>query len=216
MKKEAFTLAEILIAIKILGVIAALTIRTVIIRAQERETVVKVTRMYSRLDNAFDTYKVLSGNNITGSVNLNSNDRRVTDIYRNFIQPNFRIVRDCGTTGRGCFPVDGGWRKNFACKTLDGRNLSENKLAPCTASNWLWNWEGTYYRVLTADNIGIAVYSIRAFQWDVIGDGQENLGWVNGAPVVGVIAIDLNGPKNPNTLGRDICVVGITKEGGWD
>ena len=207
MSKKAFTLAEVLITLTILGVVAVLTIRTAIIKTQEREVVAKVLKAYSQLDNAFETYKVINGG-LERSVNF-SNDGRVRDIYNHIISPNFKIIRDCGTTGQGCMAIDGGFRQNYACKTLDGRDLVENRLAPCTASNWLWNWEGTYYRVLTANNIGIAIQSLRG-TWTT---SAENFGNINGDTIIGLIAVDVNGPKAPNTLGRDIFMFGLTNKG---
>ena len=51
-KKSAFTLAEVLITLGIIGVVAALTIPSVIINYQKKETVTKLKKVYTTLSNA--------------------------------------------------------------------------------------------------------------------------------------------------------------------
>ena len=51
-KKVAFTLAEVLITLGIIGVVAALTIPSVIINYQKKETVTKLKKVYTTLSNA--------------------------------------------------------------------------------------------------------------------------------------------------------------------
>ena len=53
MEKKAFTLAEILITLSILGVVAAITIPTIINKNSEKITVAKVKKIYATLNNAF-------------------------------------------------------------------------------------------------------------------------------------------------------------------
>ena len=52
-KKIAFTLAEVLITLGIIGVVAAMTIPTLIADYQEKVTVTKFKWVYSTLANAF-------------------------------------------------------------------------------------------------------------------------------------------------------------------
>lgn len=54
-KKSAFTLAEVLITLGIIGVVAALTITSLVTRYQKKQTVVQLKKAYSRLLNAFET-----------------------------------------------------------------------------------------------------------------------------------------------------------------
>ena len=50
---RAFTLAEVLITLGIIGVVAALTIPTLISKYQEKQTIVKLKKVYSILQNAY-------------------------------------------------------------------------------------------------------------------------------------------------------------------
>ncbi len=53
MKKRAFTLAEVLITLGIIGVVAALTLPTLIQKQQEQATVVSVKKFYSAFSQAY-------------------------------------------------------------------------------------------------------------------------------------------------------------------
>ena len=54
MYKQAFTLAEILITLGIIGLVAALTLPSVIANYQKKQTVVKLKKVYTTLSQAVD------------------------------------------------------------------------------------------------------------------------------------------------------------------
>ncbi len=57
----AFTLAEVLITLAIIGVVAAMTIPTLITNYQEKQTVTQLTKIYSTLNNAYQMMQVEYG-----------------------------------------------------------------------------------------------------------------------------------------------------------
>jgi len=57
-KKTAFTLAELLLTISIIGVLAALTIPTLNIRVKDRENLTRFKAMYTRLVSALETVSI--------------------------------------------------------------------------------------------------------------------------------------------------------------
>ncbi len=61
MKKLGFTLAEVLITLVIIGVIAALTIGTVVSNTTKKQLEAKTKKFYTQFANAFETYKVNNG-----------------------------------------------------------------------------------------------------------------------------------------------------------
>ena len=65
MKKSGFTLAEILISLMILGVIAALTIPSLIQNTQKKEEVVKIKKGLSVINQALATNYALTNNNLS-------------------------------------------------------------------------------------------------------------------------------------------------------
>ncbi|MBP7211391.1 type II secretion system protein, partial [bacterium] len=52
--KKAFTLAEVLITLGIIGVVAALTIPTLMQRTQDREAISALKKFYSTLSSAYN------------------------------------------------------------------------------------------------------------------------------------------------------------------
>ncbi len=105
MKKNfGFTLAEVLITLGIIGLVAALTIPTLMQKTNERETVAKVKKYYSVLSNA---WKLAYANN--GKYNGTSSE----DLY-NYISPYLNISKYCGRE-KGCWA-------DVVVKSLDGSN----------------------------------------------------------------------------------------------
>ena len=101
-KKSAFTLAEVLITLGIIGVVAAMTIPTLLAKYQEKQTVTKLKQTYSILSQAIRSVQEdvgtpddweLSGRNY-------STDDSVL-IAQNLL-PALKVVQDCGTTGTSC------------------------------------------------------------------------------------------------------------------
>lgn len=65
MKKLAFTLAEVLITLGIIGVVAAMTIPTLVTNADKKATATKLKVFYSKINQAVklsSAYNVMVGN----------------------------------------------------------------------------------------------------------------------------------------------------------
>ena len=85
-RKNAFTLAEVLITLAIIGVVAAMTIPTLITKYEEKAIITQVTKLYSDLSNAYRL------NIATGDGTL-----RTIEIIKNF-----RTMKICEKTYVGC------------------------------------------------------------------------------------------------------------------
>ena len=96
--KKAFTLAEVLITLGIIGVVAALTIPTLIQNYREKVTVIKVKKMYSTLVNAYELYKVKNGAASSLLPYSEEGAKQVAEIFR----PYLKIAKDCGTMETDC------------------------------------------------------------------------------------------------------------------
>ena len=101
MKKFAFTLAEVLITLGIIGVVAAMTMPTLVANYQKTVTVNRLKKAYSVMSNAFVTSQDENGDmNTWGMNNIGS----VSDGYRNVIPPFLKnyiikyldVSNDCG------------------------------------------------------------------------------------------------------------------------
>jgi len=90
-KRAAFTLAEVLITLAIIGVVAVMTIPTLISDYQEKVTVTKLKKMYSTLTNAYGLYKIENNGTVKFSITADG----ATQAFEVF-KPYLRISQDCG------------------------------------------------------------------------------------------------------------------------
>ena len=100
-KAIAFTLAETLVVMGIIGVVAALTIPNLNQSTGDREKVAKVKKIYADLEDAFGRATAVYGNTDTWCTNLPNNvtcSQRVADRLKEFM----KVSKDCGTS-YGCF-----------------------------------------------------------------------------------------------------------------
>jgi len=96
-KKEAFTLAEVLITLVIIGVVAALTIPNLMQKYQEQTTVKKVQKFNSNLANAYAL--AMKENGDVSDWGLTGQDTASAEkIYEMLFKPYFKITKNCGTT----------------------------------------------------------------------------------------------------------------------
>ena len=115
-----------LIVLGIIGIVAALTMPTLIAKHKEKETVTKLKKVYSVLDNAY----MLARNEHTDVTNWFENNftNINSKIFFDNIKPYLNIAKDCG--------FEPGCLTSGAVKTLDRRsyanyddNLSEYRFA---------------------------------------------------------------------------------------
>ncbi len=95
-KKCAFTLAEVLITLGIIGVVAALTIPTLMQKFDERETITKVKKMYTVLSQAYQTYIAENG-----KPNDTTHDSEGAAQLFSIFAPYLNVQSDCGTSNSG-------------------------------------------------------------------------------------------------------------------
>lgn len=99
----AFTLAEVLITLAIIGVVAAMTIPTLINNAQEQAYLTQFKKVYTNLSQSYLSAAQESG---TADTWLTGEE-----LYNN-MKPYLKIIEDCPATD-GCFP-------NVVYKTIKG------------------------------------------------------------------------------------------------
>lgn len=136
--KKAFTLAEVLITLGIIGVVAALTIPTLISEYQERANVTKMKKVYSTLTNAYQLYLV--DNAPTGRLARTEEDaKKAFEVFK----PYLKVAKDCGTDlGEGCIYTGTYKRKNGTDKDQAGTTLLPYS-------------DKTYYKVVLSDGASI-------------------------------------------------------------
>jgi len=111
--KKAFTLAEVLVTLTIIGVVSSMTIPTLHQRHTEQATVNKVKKLYTTLSQAYQKAVVEHGDVDTWGITGHTQTDALI-IYDYLIKDNFKIMKDCG------FNNDGGCIYNGDYKLLNG------------------------------------------------------------------------------------------------
>ncbi len=184
----AFTLAEVLITLAIIGVVAALTIPSVVQKYKEQATVTAVKKIYSTLSQAYNMALVEHGspenwNTETWYIEDPENPDQTTYApdgainLANIMAPYMKTAKNCGTEA-GC------WYDGYTYQ-MDGTVFREGERSDLS-------------KILLQDGTAIA------FGGKLQGSSEGNLAW---------ILVDINGKKSPNTYGHDIFSFYITPKG---
>ena len=185
LSKHGFTLAEVLITLGIIGVVAALTIPSLISNYQKSQYVVGLKKAYSQSNNALMALTVAEGSpsdiKATGLFTDDFDITRFGDAYAS----QFNILKNYGIDGTD-LPDDAIVNTQF-----DGG-------APSGSFKDYWNGSGSYM-FTTADGTFFAINSAGDCTTDYSG-GQNNAF----TQICGEMEVDVNGFKKPNYYGRDI------------
>lgn len=155
--KRAFTLAEVLITLGIIGIVAALTMPALIGNYRKKQTVTQLKKVYSALQQS-----ILMSQNEYGDIadwdwSLNS-----YDFFMKYLAYNFTVLKNCGNK-QGCWNTDGGFE-------INGNKYSE---APSFAVGSLASKislvDGSYIALIKQDNNHIHIHT------DVNGNKRPNI-----------------------------------------
>ena len=189
-KNKAFTLAEVLITLGIIGIVAALTLPSVITKYQKKQTVAQLKKAYSTISQALVTSQYENGNisewnlsNIAPVTPSGSADQAVAEynsvlgsILNKYFFPYMDIVDDCG----------------LFCKRQ--QNVKRTGLNPQEEVSW---YSRNHYVTYLKDG------TIIAFSLDAKGGDAPAFQYL-------YIHVDINGDNKPNIYGRDIFVFMFT------
>ena len=185
-RKTAFTLAEVLITLGIIGIVAAMTLPSLIQKHQERVTVNKVKKFYSVMSQAQLLAIKDNGYVDEWDVPAEPNGMNIESItaFMNYMKPYLKIVKDCG--GDRCFKTD------YVVYYLNGSRYNIPDRLP------------SIYKLILIDG---------SYMW-LRGSNHEHCkGWDGGrgGDVCANLAYDINGDRPPNIVGRDIFTFYFTK-----
>ena len=93
--KKAFTLAEVLVTLSIIGVVSAMTIPTLVRNNQEHQTIAKLKATYSILSQAMKVAEMKNGP-MDEWTTERWTEKGASDIAEKLL-PYFKVLKDCGT-----------------------------------------------------------------------------------------------------------------------
>lgn len=142
--KKAFTLAEVLITLGIIGVVSALTMPSLVSNHKKQEKITKIKKFYSVMSQNIALSQAEYGDIETWDWNLS-----LTDFVEKYMLNNLQITKNCKTTN-GC------WNKSEIIKGL-GSNYIENIKG--SSFYKLQLSDGTYLAMVKQDNIHVHIYT---------------------------------------------------------
>jgi len=199
-KLIAFTLAEVLITLLIIGVIASLVIPALINDTQKAEYVTTLKKESAVLQQAFKLLALDAGGTILNNPNFNcSGSLCGTTISANAMNDfatKINVVKNCGN-GQGCWYT-------LPRKYLGGDIANQNFDS---------NYDGKLGKAILADGTMMLVYINNLNCTDNTSYGSPPVSSPLYHSICGEIGIDVNGAKGPNQVGRDFFGFYITKTG---
>lgn len=181
----AFTLAETLITLGIIGIVAALTIPNLVTQYQKDQTVSQLKSVYSALNSAIDLAKVEYGTEVDNWYVPNDSATASTYFAEHYILPYLKTVKNCGiSTDNKCLHSVG----------LISNLTSETK---------------TYFSISGVSDF----YSFVTPDGSIISIHFQGLNGTTLSKCRVFIYFDVNGKKPPDILGKDVFLVELGSGG---
>lgn len=186
---KAFTLAEVLITLGIIGVVSAMTIPTLITKIQKKQLESQIKVAYAEIQQAMKGAEA-DGMILDGVLSSDESGEATEQWFKTYLAPNIKTETYC-INKAGC------WHKKGTIKDLKGN-----------ASPWDYNAGlGTYI---------ITFKTAKGHYYNIDGMSQYRLNTLFGidANSIGlVVYFDANGDKRPNKIGIDIHCLVMTDKG---
>ncbi len=201
--KKGFTLAEVVLTLTLVGVIAAITIPTMIHETNKKATIEQLKKSASTLNQAI--YNATITNGTVMSWNWSSKDN-VLEIMQRVISPRLNVGFNCsgdvtGINAQCTYPIRGIGDTEIANESFEAKS-----------------------RVILNDGSMIAFSKGFVSQTEVDDAKQDDTGEANktgsdctwgGNPkaVCGIFMVDVNGSKKPNMVGKDVFFYSLNLSG---
>jgi prepilin-type N-terminal cleavage/methylation domain-containing protein len=188
--KSAFTLAEILITLLIIGVVASLVIPNIINDTQNAEYVTGLKKTYSDFSQAFKLLQVENGGSIVPVFSDDTTTNYGNGNALNAFLTKMNYSKNCRTS-MGC------WYDTQ--RYYLGGTVANSKLDT--------SWVNRYEKAILSNGAMVILGIDSTSCTDDRGSGPLD------SSVCGDIDIDVNGEKGPNKIGRDYFSFWITQTG---
>jgi len=187
-KVYAFTLAEILITLAVIGIVAAMVIPPLAVGFQKRKTEVQLKADYSIIKQALHFMAYDDG----GFYSLKDHDTAATyEWFRNYILSHLSV-------SQVCYNKTGCWHKPNIVKDLNNQSFVYDLPA------------GPGLNIITFVHPNGSYFSLDI--WDGLPYLKNRIG-VNSNVTVLLIFVDVNGSSKPNKIGKDIYIMVWTENG---
>ena len=194
-KRSAFTLAETLITLAIIGVVAALTIPAVIQKYQERVTITKLKKTYSLLNQAYQMAVIENGTIDQWGIITSTRDEETNWYTEETMQSFYKfwnVMLKYMKSAQICTYEDGCDLKNFTIKSLDGTE---------------WSASSRVIAILLNDGTLVSGGDIHDQTC------QQNYGTPLTKNVCGDLKVFLKSNTKEYTIGKDAFIFYMTKNG---
>ncbi|MFA7657921.1 MAG: type II secretion system protein [Candidatus Gastranaerophilaceae bacterium] len=182
--KKAFTLAEVLVTLTIIGVLAALTLPVLIANSQKAVYVAGARKAYSLWNQAL--IQMAADGGCIGDLSCFFDSADLKTMGDKIVKY-FNVAKNCDTTTSGCF-------SDTVARNFDGSDMAGG-------------YDGTgYYRFITADGMSVILATPSL--------GCSGSGGYLTKMCMLYFYIDVNGLKKPNAFGRDIFRFAIDNDNG--
>ena len=184
-KGKGFTLAEVLITLGVIGIVAAMTIPTLLAKIQEKQYQSQYKKIFSELNQAVRLLQV-------DDENLLSDCGSFDDVcFRDAIAPKLKVVHKCeGSAPNACQETS-----TFLNKALNYQGVYVNGRWPAITTLSGYTVKFRYHRA----NCASAADAGSAWAGEI-----NNCGWVQ---------VDVNGKSKPNVVGKDIFFLALMQDG---
>lgn len=122
----AFTLAEVLITLGVIGIVAAISIPQVVVKYQKAQTLSQLKKVYSVLNNAYNKAILENGDITSWGLTGAENSSGLVSAYQTILAPNLNIARYCGTNNTNNLCWQGGrvsYQSNVYFMLNDGTSV---------------------------------------------------------------------------------------------
>ena len=174
-RRAAFTLAEVLITLGVIGIVAAMTMPSLIANYQKKQTVTQLKKAYSTLSQALvaaqQEYGDMSGWEYIGmNLEVGETNDELNNFVKKYLEPYIKIIEYCydDSSNKSCF------YKSYS----RGMVVFSNGSRTSNTASFIMN-DGVVVR-LEFNNDGNGKFGGELF-----------------------VKVDLNGKKQPNMLGKD-------------
>lgn len=188
-QEQAFTLAEVLITLGIIGVVAALTMPSLINRTRNKELHTAFLKTYSELNQVAQKYYADNEISVT-EANIDSHSNLSSQIMTEYYKGATKLTNG----GMGTQDEEGNYKAFYSIRTLNGHKYSGGENSQGSNSSFICD-NSPFYQTASG---ALFIFNDKA--------ETENQ---NGP----VICVDINGKKGPNRYGMDYFLFAFTKNG---